>query len=438
MPLLSTVPSRFSPIAGALLVAAAFSCTAHAAPLDEAHELNLAVGENQSFSAADVKSYSEGAPGVADVKLTPSGASFVVVGQKPGATTLLLINRDGSEVTWNINVFARPIKAVAAELAELVGDQTGIRVKKIGARFFIEGGVSAEPDLRRIEHIAALYGGQVESLVVLGGAAADRKINIRIDVYFVQYDKTKSFQFGMSWPASLGVGGTSTFAYDFLQHAVTAASAVIASQPLPALDLAARHGWAKVLKHATVITSNGAQATFSSGGVQNFSIIGGLSNTIQAIKFGTEVRVLPRFDPTSGEMAVSIDADMADLTAPVGATNLPGQNLSKLNTNVALKLGQSVVLSGIRTATERQSTGGIPWLSEIPVLGILFGSESQERQEVEGALFVVPSVLDTASARAADLVDRALHEFDGYRGDLQQVAPFRERAPEPNAKQENR
>jgi pilus assembly protein CpaC len=416
-----------SAFAAALLAIAARSGSVHAAPFAETHELNLAVGENQSFSAADVKSYSEGAPGVAEVKLTPAGTGFVVVGLKPGSTTLLLLKRDGSELTWNINVFARPVAAVAAELAELVGDQTGIRVKKIGARFFIEGGVSAEADLHRIEHIAALYDGQVESLVVLGGAAADRKINIRIDVYFVQYDKTKGIQFGMNWPTSLGEHAVGSFAYDFLQHAVTNASAVIAGQPLPALDLAANKGWAKVLKHATVITSNGAPASFSSGGVQNFAIVGGLSNTIQAIKFGTEVRVLPRFDPTSGEMAVSIDADMSDLTAPVGATNLPGQNLSKLTTNVALKLGQSVVLSGIRTAHERQNTSGIPWLSEIPLLGILFGSHGQERQEVEGALFVVPSVLDTASSRASDLIDQALHDYDDYSGDLEHVAPFRER-----------
>jgi len=414
-------------IAGvALLVGVFTSWTAHAAPVEQAPELNLAVGENQSFAASDVKSYSEGAPGVAEVKLTPTGSNFVVVGQKPGSTTLLLIKRDGSEVTWNINVFARPVKAVAAELQALVGDQTGIRVKLIGARFFIEGGVSAEADLRRIEHIAALYGGQVESLVVLGGAAADRKINIRIDFFFVQYDKTKSFQFGMNWPASLGARATGTFAYDFLQRAVTNATAVVAGQPLPTLDLAARNGWAKVLKHATVITSNGAQATFSSGGVQNFSVVGGLSNSIQSIKFGTDVRVLPRFDPTSREMAVDIDADVADLTAPVGATNLPGQNLSKLATNVALKLGQSVVLSGIRSATERQSSAGLPWLSEIPLLGLLFGSVAKEREEIEGALFIVPSVLDTASARASELIDQALREYKNYSGDLDKVAPFRE------------
>ena len=395
---------------------------------DPTLELNLAVGENQTLPASDVKSYSEGAPGVAELKLTPNGSQFVIAGQKPGSTTLLLLKRDGSETTYNINVFARPLRTVAAELNELLGDQTGIMVKKIGARFFIEGGVSAEADLARIQHIASLYEGQVVSLVVLGGAAAVRKINIRVDFYFVQYDKTKGRQLGMDWPGRIG-GGSGRFAFDFVSAVAT--GTVVAGTPLPALDLAANNGWAKVLKHATVITGNGTEATFSSGGVQNFAVSGALSSSIQAVKFGTEVQVLPRFDPSSREMTVNITADVADLTQPVGATNIPGQNLSKLTTNVALKLGQSVVLSGIKTESEEHNTHGIPWLSEIPVLGLLFGSQSMRMHEVEGALFIVPSVLDTASARASDLIDQALGEYAQFDGDLRDVEPFDERPKGP-------
>jgi len=401
-------------------------------PIDPTLELNLAVGENQTISAQDVKSYSEGAPGIAEIKLTPNGSQFVIAGQRPGSTTLLLLKRDGTETTYNINVFARPLRTVSAELNELLGDQTGIMVKKIGARFFIEGGVSSEADLARIQHIASLYDGQVVSLVVLGGAAAVRKINIRIDFYFVQYDKTKGRRLGIDWPASIGEG-FGTFTFDFISSVATGTA--VARTPLPMLDLAANSGWAKVLKHATVITGNGTEATFSSGGVQNFQVAGALTSSIQAVRFGTEVQVLPRFDPASREMSVNITADVADLTPPEGATNIPGQNLSKLTTNVALKLGQSVVLSGIRTASEEHNTRGLPWLSEIPVLGLLFGSQRVRMHEVEGALFIVPSVLDTASARASDLIDKALTEYAEYDGDLRDVQPFEERprgpAPRP-------
>ena len=121
-----------------LLHAAVASAQVSTLTLSNTQELTLAVGENRTLSAADVKSFSEGAPGVAEVKIAPGGGQFVVVGQKPGTTTLLLIKRDGQEALWRIHVFAQPVQIVESELRQLLGDTPGIRVRRVGARFFIE------------------------------------------------------------------------------------------------------------------------------------------------------------------------------------------------------------------------------------------------------------------------------------------------------------
>jgi pilus assembly protein CpaC len=393
----------------------------------KSEEMSLSVGENRTIPAGDVKSYSEGVAGVAEVKITPGGSQFVIVGLRPGTTTLLLILKDGREVLWKINVFAQPINVVESELAELLGDTTGIRVRRVGSRFFIEGGVTTEPELERIDHIAKLYNGQVESLVVLGGVAADRKINIRIDLYFVQYTKNRSMQVGVSWPAAVA-GPTFSqagFVYDLLAGATRSAQASLVSQPLPGLDLAARNGWAKVLKHSTVITSNGSEAEFSNGGAQWFTAATGLTSSLREINFGTNMKILPRFDPKSHEMQVQVVADVADLVPSLTpSSNLPGQTTSKLVTNVAIKLGQSIVLSGIQTELRRHVTSGLPWLSQIPILGALFGSIGEDREDIEGAVFVVPSVVESVPKRSSELVDGALREFDRFGGDMSKVDPL--------------
>jgi pilus assembly protein CpaC len=386
-------------------------------------ELNLSVGENKTIPATDVLSYSEGKRGIAEIKLTPDASKFVVVGQAPGATTLLLIKKEG-QVTYTINVFSRDMQTVERELLTLLEGTTGIRVRRVGARFFIEGGVSTEPELKRIQQIAALFPGQVESLVVLGGAAAERKLNVRIDFFFVQYDRTRSFQFGTSWPATIGGPGVASASgsFDFLGGAVTSAQASVVEQPLPGLDIAAANGWAKVLKHSTVITSNGSEANFSSGGEQNYIVSAGLTASLQQIKFGTDVTVLPRFDPITRELEVKVSAEVMDLTPPVAAgADLPGRNVSKLATLVALKLGQSIVLSGIRTRSERRSISGLPLLSEIPLLGVLFGSHGHAKEEVEGAIFVVPSVIESIPKGAQEIIDEALAQYNDYSGDIDEV-----------------
>jgi len=403
------------------LISSYLPLSAAAAPVTATEEMSLAVGENRTIPATDVHSFSNASDTVAEVKVPQNGAQFVIVGRRPGTTTLLLLMKDGREVMWKINVFAQPVQVVESELSELLGDTPGIRVRRVGPRFFIEGGVTTEPELERIKHVADLYQGQVESLVVLGGVAADRKINLRVELYFVQYEKTRNLQIGISWPETIGGNafGTFNFAWDFLTKSTTTATAALVDQPLPGLDMATRNGWAKVLKHSTLITANGVEAEYENGGAQWFPANNGLTSTIREIKFGTTLKVLPRYDPKRGEMLITVGADTTDLTPPVtSSTVLPSQVNSKLNTQVAMKLGQSLVLSGIRSSLLRHSNNGIPWLSQIPIIGHLFGSKSTEESELEGAVFIVPSVLDNVPQHNAELVRKTIDKFEHYEGKL--------------------
>ncbi len=392
------------------------------------HELNLVVGENKTVSALGVKNYSEGAHGIAEIKLTTDGSKFVVVGRKPGTTTLLLINKDGSQTKWVINVFTRSPDAVKREVEQLLQETPGVRVRRVGSRFFIEGGVATKAEAERIQRIAALYPGQVESLVVAGSGAADRKINIRIDFFFVQYDKTSGYQVGIDWPGRIGGEVIQNrFSYNFVSGTTAEATATVVNQPLPALDLAQHKGWAKVLKQSTVITVNGTKATFENGGEQNFPVTAGLTASIQQISFGTKVTVLPRLDPKTGDLEVQVDADEADLTPPVTGTPLPGRNTAKLDTLVRLKLGQSLVLSGIRARSQRHAVSGLPLLSQIPILGVFFGSHQDSAEDTEGAIFIIPTAVESVPKPAIEMVNDALSQYEEYSGDVDAINAYDKR-----------
>jgi len=366
-----------------------------------------------------VKNYSEGVSGIIDIKLTSDASQFVLVGKKPGSTTLLLIRNDGSQVVYTVNVFTRSPAVVEKELSDLLAN-LNVQSRRVGAQIVLDGVVNSEADLQRVSQIASLYPNQVTSLVQLAraGTAAivstRQRFLIRIDFYFVQYDKNSSYNVGLGWPDALVP--TAEMQYDFLLNSVRTAAASITGQVLPRLDIATRHGWAKVLKQATVVTNNGVEASFSNGGEQNFPVNTGLTIGVQKIPFGTELAVLANYDPDQRELALRVNADVSDLTASITGTELPGRTTSHLTTNVALKLGQSLVLSGIRTQSLTHSVKGLPGLSEIPVLGILFGTHSNEQQQTEGAIFVVPSIVQSVPTAAADLVDVALKKFKDYDG----------------------
>lgn len=398
-------------------------------------DINLGIGETRTLSAKDVKNYSEGVAGIIDVKLTTDGSQFVLNGRRSGSTTLLLIKNDGTQTTLNVNVFSRSPTAVEKELNQLLAGIQGVQVRRVGAHIVIDGTVATEAELVRVKQVAALYPDQVESLVQVAGAAAPtvngepKQFLIRIDFYFVQYDKNASYGVGIGFPDSIGGPALqSQMSYDFLAGSATSATATLANQPLPRLDLASRHGWAKVLKQATVITSNDAEATFSNGGEQNFPVNTGLTIGVERIPFGTTVKVMPHYEPGKRALTVKLDADVSDLTASISGTALPGRSTSKLTTNVNLKLGQSLVLSGIRSESLTHAVSGLPLLSEIPLLGVLFGSHSQSNLQTEGAIFVVPSIVETVPAASAELVDIAIKKFKDYDGDIANVHAY-DKAP---------
>lgn len=402
-------------------------------------EIVLAVGETRTISARDVRNYSEASGGVIEIKLTSDNSAFVVSGKKSGSTSLLLIKNDGSQVSLAIHVFPRSPSVVERELEQLLSGLPNIGIKRVGARIVIDGVVANEAELKRVQHVASLYPGQVESLVTLPGGGGgsmpvDGRSIIRIDFYFVQYDKNSSYGVGLAWPGSVGGDAViqSNVAFDFVGGG-RAATASITNQPLPRLDIASRRGWAKVLKQATVVTNNGVEASFSNGGEQNFVVNAGITAGIQKIAFGTEITVLPRYNATKREVEMRLVADVSDLTASASGTTLPGRTTSKLATNITLRLGQSIVLSGIKTQSQSRAVTGLPVLSDIPVLGLLFGSHSNVELETEGAVFVVPSVVESVPSSAAELVDAAVSKFADYRGDIDAVDAYMKRPGAPPA-----
>ncbi len=374
-------------------------------------DLALAVGETKTISAVGVANYSEGTPGVVEVKLTGDASQFIVVGQRPGSTSLVLIGRDGTQTNVAISVFARSPQQVEAEIGELIDGYTGLRVRRVGSRFFIEGGVSNEGDLKRVELIAHLYPGQVESLVGVGAGAADRSTDIRIDVFFVQYSKDSSYNVGLTWPSVISTTGLqSSLGYNFITQTPSFQAGTSVNQPLPGLDIAAAHGWAKVLKQATVITTNGVEAKLGNGGEQNFLHRQRAHEHDSADLVRHERhQLVPRFDPQTRDLEV--EGGRADISTtsprPPPGTSLPGRQTANLTTLVHLKLGQSIVLSGIHTLSKIHAVSGIPGLSQIPILGLLFGvAQRHLEQETEGAIFIVPSVMDLADKGALEAHSR--------------------------------
>lgn len=327
---------------------------APAAHADSSKHMRIKVGEQVSISAHGVEKYSEGQKGIIDIRLPEDAEEFIIVGLRPGTTTMLFIREDGEKITYHFDVKALINQVPAKE-------------------------------------------------------------NIRLDFYFVELKEGGRYQVGITWPGSVGadmeleVGVTST--------GFSGASASLSGLPLPRLDVLHKNDWAKIARQASVISANGEEAEFNSGGEVNIAIEGSLAAEIRQIPFGTKVKVLPRYDKESGRLELQIEAEVSSL----GEGRVPTRNKSNISTVVNVEMNQAIVLAGLYSQAEARNREGLPFLSQLPVIGALFGSHGARSERVQNVVFIVPSIVDVVDMRARSRIREALAAYDSFSGDMGDV-----------------
>lgn len=346
----------------AVLVAGLWCSTAQAALPEAPRELFMVVGDQVTLPAQGVKSYSEGIAGVVEVRVPRDGGEFVLVALRPGVTTLLFFLFDGREREVRVHV---------------------------------EG-----QDLPTTNPLAV--------------APAD---NVRLDLYFVQVSESSGHDLGIAYPESIGGTARLSAGFDVTRGALSEASIGIADQILPRLDMAQRSGRARISSTASVVSVNGKQALYNSGGEVNVRVQGALTAEVRPIRYGSQLQMAPRFDPEARRVELTITAEIAALSDD-GGTGIPGRQVSTVNTVVNLDLGKSLVLAGLSSETDAHSARGLPWLSRIPVLGALFGTQGFRRERVRNYLVIVPCVVQAVASEERRVVDELLHAYQEFDGDV--------------------
>ncbi len=376
-------------------------------------EMTLVAGEQRILDATQIASFSESTRGIIQVKVPRDGRKMIITASRPGATSLLLIDHKGKEKTIAITVFAMLPKTVVQELEKLFGNMDTIRLRQVGARVFIDGTVSTETSLRRVEQAAKIYKGQVASLVELDPTAVRPRTNIRLDLMFIEMRNRDSDKLGIHWPGQYGATAVLQGSLDLTTGGLTAAYEVV-DQALPSLEAAARYGWIKIRKRATVITTSGHQASYEAGGEVNVAIAGSQSAELRSIPYGARLVVTPRLSEDEQILDLEVEAVVSDLTETT--QDVPGRSVSRVQTLVHLGLGQSIMLSGLEAESESTTKEGLPYLSKIPILGLLFGTRSHVEEQVEGIIVITPTVLDNLDRDGKRRLEEALVRFEEFDG----------------------
>ncbi|MEK6638399.1 MAG: type II secretion system secretin GspD [Pseudomonadota bacterium] len=142
-------------------------------------------------------------------------------------------------------------------------------------------------------------------------------------------------------------------------------------------------------------------------------------NSIEYRDTGVILKVTPRVN-ASGLVLLDVAQEVSDVntTAARGTgINSPTISTRRISTSVAVQDGEVLALGGLIRNTETKGRVGLPFLSQIPVIGGLFGRQATGGNKIELIVLLKPRVIRT--------VDDGRAITDELRAKIKTLEPFK-------------
>jgi general secretion pathway protein D len=142
-------------------------------------------------------------------------------------------------------------------------------------------------------------------------------------------------------------------------------------------------------------------------------------NSIEYRNTGVILKITPRVN-ANGIVMLDVTQEVSDVNrnvASVNGINSPTISTRRITSTVAVKDGEVLALGGLIRNTSSKGRAGIPFLSQIPIVGALFGRQTSRGERTELIVLLKPRVLRTVED------GRAI--TDELRAKIQTLEPFK-------------
>lgn len=345
------------------------------------------------------KEYSDivvGNPAVADVfPLTTK--SIYIQANAAGATNISFYNAQKALIgTVIVNV-----RIDFGDLQDAIDSavpSARVNVSNVNNRIRLSGEVRDNVDLQRVLDIAMQYAAGDDQVV--NAIRVTDPQQVQLDVRILEVSRTAGRSLGVNLEAANG-----SFKTGATEPAVPFGSFVgtLLSNSGPSIDVVINalegKGLARRLANPTLITSNGVEANFTVGGEVPIQTAqqgenGSVATTTTYREYGVRLNFRPVvLDNSMISLRVRPEVSDVDFSVTEVADG-PSFITRKADTTVSLRDGQSFAIAGLLQANNERSAEQLPWLGQVPILGMLFRSTEFRKQETDLVIVVTPHLVE--------------------------------------------
>ena len=250
------------------------------------------------------------------------------------------------------------------------------------------------------------------------GAIDKARAEVVIDVELLEVDRSRLHEFGLqiASPGSFGIdGGLDANRSDMTVRdlrSLTSADVFVSGLPGLYYRLIKTDGNTRTLANPHLRTSDGIASSarfgedvpvpnvtftpIASGGVNQQPITSFTYRTV-----GVNIEITPRMHHDD-DISLRLKLEVSSLSG-VGFNNLPTFGTRYIETTIRLRDGETNLLAGLIRDEERTTLEGIPGLSDIPIVGRLFGHSRKETKQTDIVLMLTPRIVRVLDLSIDDL-----------------------------------
>jgi len=237
-----------------------------------------------------------------------------------------------------------------------------------------------------------------------------KRPQIRIAAKIMEVDISKGVDLGIDWTVTktfIGGGGfgdttvtgnieNMASPFSFGTPATLNIATIISGADLDlTLRALAKKTRTRTLSNPTLVVENNRPAHIHVGDTIPYKMTvmtaGGATETLGQLEVGTTLDVTPAVSPMGKEISLDVNVAVKDF---VGYTDAGPQTTDReAATKVTVSEGQTVVVGGLISETEKGTAMQVPVLGDIPILGYLFKKKETQKRSLELLIFLTPHVM---------------------------------------------
>ncbi|WP_257459065.1 pilus assembly protein N-terminal domain-containing protein [Archangium lipolyticum] len=296
-----------------------------------------------------------------------------------------------------------------------------VQVNVVGATIFLEGSVESQQDLQKAELITKAVGEKVENLLVVG-----IKRMILSEVQFVEIRRNSRDRYGIKYPTD--ITGTVTATANITQELFPASFG--SGRGLVAINggsefsigFQGNDGYGRLLAQPKLVCASGEKAEFLAGGEVPIPLITQNQFTVEYKQYGVILNLRPTAD-RNGNIQTEIEAEASELDTSVsvsfgGSSAIPGFRTRKVKTNVTVRHGETIVLSGVFSHDEQKAVSKLPGLGHIPIIGEIFKNRAFDSTKRELVIFVTPRIVNPDSDKIRTIIEDVKSRYKQARSEV--------------------